>query len=175
MTPDSDNASVVHAGYRFPHDDTTQVRIRGEAFRQTPTVGRSSERTGDRTYDSQISQETERQKSGSRLTIDKVVPHEVELATRSLGLILNMLTIPSHRQSITHRETRNVILVVDTSKPILVLERSPGEVTTVDVSTSDQRDLLGSGELRSECFRFLISIIVDSKVDCKSISIVLSS
>lgn len=74
----------------------------------------------------------------SRLTVDEIVPHEVELATRRPSLILKMLTIPSHRQSIAHWETRNVVLVVDTSKPILVLERSPGEVATIDVSASDQ-------------------------------------
>jgi hypothetical protein len=83
-----------------------------------------------------------------------------------------MLTIPCHRQSITHRETRNVVLVVDTSKPVLVLERSPGKVATVDVSASDQRNLLGSGELRSECLRFLVSILIDSEVDCSAIRIV---
>jgi hypothetical protein len=32
MTPNSDNASAVHASDRFVHDNTTQVRIRGEAF-----------------------------------------------------------------------------------------------------------------------------------------------
>lgn len=86
-----------------------------------------------------------------------------------------MLTVPSHRQSVAHRETRNVILVVDTSKTVLVLERSPGEVATIDVSTSNQGDLLGNGELRSERFRFLVSILIDSKVDCCTISILLVS
>lgn len=105
------------------------------------------------------------------LTVDQIVSHEVELAPRRFSLVLHMLTVPCHRQSVTHRETRNVILVVDTSKPVLVLKRSPGEVTTIDTPTSDQGNLLSSGELRSEYFRLLVSILVDSKVDCGTISI----
>ena len=55
-------------------------------------------------------------------------------------------------------------MVVDTREPILVLERSPGEVATVNISARDQGDLLSSGELCSECFRLLVSILINSKV-----------
>lgn len=109
------------------------------------------------------------------LTVDQVISHEVELATRRFGLILHVLAVPCHRQSVAHWEAGDVILVVDTSESVLVLERSPGEVATIDVSTSNQRDLLGNGELRSERFRFLVSILIDSKVDCCTISILLVS
>jgi hypothetical protein len=55
-------------------------------------------------------------------------------------------------------------------KTIFVLERSPGEVATIDISTSDQGYFLSSGELRSECFRFLVGILIDFKVGCGTIS-----
>ena len=53
MASNSNNTSAVHAGDRFFHDGTTQVRIRGEAFRQTATIWCSSERTSNRTWRSQ--------------------------------------------------------------------------------------------------------------------------
>jgi hypothetical protein len=110
-----------------------------------------------------------------RLTVNEIVSHEVELATRRLDLILHVLAVPCHRQGVPHRESGNVILVVDTSKPILVLERRPGEFATVDIFTSDERHFLSSTELRRERFCFLVSSLVDPKVDCGPISFLLIS
>ena len=107
----------------------------------------------------------------ARLTVDEIVSHEVELATRRLSLILHVLTVPCHGQSVAHREPGDVVLVVYTSEAILVLESSPSEIATVDISTSDQGNLLSSGELRRECFRLLVSIFVNPKVGCHIISV----
>ena len=109
------------------------------------------------------------------LTIDEVVSHEVKLTPGRLSFIFDMLTTPRHCESVAHGEAGNVILVVDASESILVLECRPGEVATINISTGNEGNLLSSSELRSKRFRLLISVLIDAEVDCDTVSILFGS
>lgn len=141
------DSSSVHSTNGFGQSDTAEIGVRGEGFRLTTAPRSATQRPSLR-------------------TVDEVVAHEVKLTTRSIGLGVEVVFVPGHSQGVAHGESRDIVLVVDSSKAVLVGKRRPrGAVGRVYIAASDDGNLFSIGQTSDKGFGFRVSFSKLAELD----------
>lgn len=99
-----------------------------------------------------------------------VIAHQVELPPTCFSLGLEELTIPGHGKSPPDWERRDIVLLVDTGKPILVIQGCPGDAAVArgvgrDGAACDDGDFLSVGDPRHERLCFVVRILILAKME----------